>query len=494
MTATVWGDLARQVRQATSSDDPPVWGVLGARLDVVRSRPNLGAWVVLRRFDLPGGNSYAVVGNRRDLVYYRLSPAEADVLELIDGQRTVGEIVVAHLEASGELDMGSVVELVRSLHRGNFLTHPYVDVEAALTRALDPRTGSRARAARFLSTLTVEWSGAERMVQWWHRRGLRHLFAPTGVALALVVALVGFATFLRVSTSEGFHLSTQRPGLGFAVLFVLNLTLIYFHELGHTLCLLHSRPGEIGGLPDLLRCAIVLRRVIGRAAPYHGQRIAQAAAGPYVEAVCTGIVAILLWRFPHGATGQVLYRFCFLGYFVLLLNLVPLLELDGYWILSDMIQVPDLRPRSLTFIRRERVAQDRPAGAVAGTLGGRSGAVRHPRPAVHDLVPLHLVLLLEEELRRGAVEHVARRTAGHRRGGSAGRVHRWAAGAAGGEDGSRGRPAGAGMVAGASFPLAVALAGRRRRDARHPTRLRRPARRGAQRDRWPGDAAHRRRR
>jgi CRP-like cAMP-binding protein len=35
------------------------------------------------------------------------------------------------------------------------------------------------------------------------------------------------------------------------------------------------------------------------------------------------------------------------------LNLVPLLELDGYWILSDFIQVPDLRPRSLQFTQHD---------------------------------------------------------------------------------------------------------------------------------------------
>ena len=40
----------------------------------------------------------------------------------------------------------------------------------------------------------------------------------------------------------------------------------------------------------------------------------------------------------------VLYRFAALNYFVIILNLVPLLELDGYWILSDLIQVRDLRP------------------------------------------------------------------------------------------------------------------------------------------------------
>jgi len=36
-----------------------------------------------------------------------------------------------------------------------------------------------------------------------------------------------------------------------------------------------------------------------------------------------------------------------------IMNLIPLLELDGYYILADLIEVPDLRERSLVFIRRD---------------------------------------------------------------------------------------------------------------------------------------------
>ena len=50
---------------------------------------------------------------------------------------------------------------------------------------------------------------------------------------------------------------------------------------------------------------------------------------------------------------DLLWRFCIVCYFTVLLNLVPLLELDGYWILSDGLRVRDLRPRSLAFVRRE---------------------------------------------------------------------------------------------------------------------------------------------
>jgi len=202
--------------------------------------------------------------------------------------------------------------------------------------------------------LSAEWSGAERLVVWLYRHGLRFLFVPVGFVLTILVALVGVVAFASVTASEGFHVSVQSVGIGFAVLFVLNMAVVFVHELGHAALLVHYR-GRVKsagfriyfGSPCFFvesSDALLLSR---------RQRIAQAFAGPYVEVVFTGVASIALWAAPGGWVAQVLYRFCVLNYFVLFLNLVPFLELDGYWILSDTIQVPDLRPRSLAFLRRD---------------------------------------------------------------------------------------------------------------------------------------------
>jgi hypothetical protein len=129
--------------------------------------------VEVKKFEARGGRVYAMVANRRDLVYYRLDASEIDLHGLLDGTRTLGEIVVAQLELSGELDTASMVDLVRTLHSGGFLTDPYVDVDAAVTRALAAR-GLNARLAKFARTLTIHWSGAEKLTQWCYRHGLRY--------------------------------------------------------------------------------------------------------------------------------------------------------------------------------------------------------------------------------------------------------------------------------------------------------------------------------
>ena len=84
-----------------------------------------------------------------------------------------------------------------------------------------------------------------------------------------------------------------------------------------------------------------------------GQRIVQSVAGPYTELILAGAAALLVWAFPHASVAPTLYKFVVLNYLVIFMNLVPLLELDGYWLLSDLIQVPDLRPMSLSFLRHD---------------------------------------------------------------------------------------------------------------------------------------------
>src|SRR5215213_2766945 len=66
-----------------------------------------------------------------------------------------------------------------------------------------------------------------------------------------------------------------------------------------------------------------------------------------------GIASIVMVLRPDTGLAAFLYRFALINYFIIFMNLIPLLELDGYWIFSDLIQMPDLRRRSLNFVRSD---------------------------------------------------------------------------------------------------------------------------------------------
>jgi CRP-like cAMP-binding protein len=333
--------------------DVDVWAAVEERLDPAAYRPRVGDWVEVRRFRERGGRNYTMAANRRALVYYRLEEAEAPLLDLMDGTRTVGEIVVEHLETSGELDLAGVSEVVRSLHEGGFLTDAYIDVDAALERALVPHD-TRFRLVRALRTGSVSWSGAEGLTRWLHRRGLRHLFGPVGIGLAFALVAVGVVALLGAVAAHTYDLTTRSVLVGFVFFFCLNLVLVFIHELGHATYLVHhDRRIRGSGLRLAMGTPVFFVDssdvlMLGRR-----ERMAQSFAGPYFELVATAIASIALWVWPTGMAGDLLFPFVILSYFGLLLNLLPLLELDGYWILADAIRVRDLRPRARAFLRHD---------------------------------------------------------------------------------------------------------------------------------------------
>ena len=183
---------------------------------------------------------------------------------------------------------------------------------------------------------------------------LRILFHPVAAIAMLVVALGGVAAFVDVERSGRFHLDATAAPAESALLIVLSFVLTFAHELGHAsvekhygrtvgsagFSLYFGRPAFYVTVTD----SLLMDRV---------PRIILFAAGPFAELVLAGLASFALLLFPDSWPAPFLYRFALLNLFMIFLNLVPLLELDGYWIFADLIQVPDLRPRSLEFIQHD---------------------------------------------------------------------------------------------------------------------------------------------
>ena len=83
------------------------------------------------------------------------------------------------------------------------------------------------------------------------------------------------------------------------------------------------------------------------------QRIMESALGPFSEWSSPALGRSSSSHSPTPTFAPLLYKFTVLNYLVIFENLIPLLELDGYFILAETIEVPDLRERSLQFIQHD---------------------------------------------------------------------------------------------------------------------------------------------
>ena len=173
-------------------------------------------------------------------------------------------------------------------------------------------------------------------------------------ALALAAALVGFAALVAIGNAPALaarlpHLGElARPGVWLAWIAAI-AAVKTLHELGHALACRHqgARPREMGvlllaGAPSLYCDVSDAWRLPGK-----WQRMAVSSAGMGVELVIAA-AALLVWRYAEpGLLSTIclsLIVICSVG--TLLINANPLLRYDGYYLLSDWLEVPNLAERA----------------------------------------------------------------------------------------------------------------------------------------------------
>ena len=230
----IWGRLETEAAQTPAPEgDGQLWQRLSDMVDPGQYRPKMADDVEIKEFHLKWGNDYAMIANPRDLLHFKLEPGEVEIVKLMDGTRTVKEIVLERFKESGDLELSAVADLVKQLYTGNFLDRHYVDLEGEVRRAMDETTAAARRGRKFLRTLSIEWTGADRVVTWFYRHGLKYFFSRPVLILGAIIAIAGLPAFVAIVNSDDYNLSGGSLAFGFLILIFLNYFLTFAHELGH---------------------------------------------------------------------------------------------------------------------------------------------------------------------------------------------------------------------------------------------------------------------
>ena len=152
---------------------------------------------------------------------------------------------------------------------------------------------------------------------------------------------------------------------------------ILLHELGHALtCKAFGREIRRGGFMLFFGFPACFVDTSDIWLEPRWRRIAVSGAGAAVDATVAGACALLALVLPPDLAAISL-AFAATTYTVLLFNLFPLLELDGYYILLDLLETPNLRSRSFAFVReslahklwrRERFSREESILTIYGVL------------------------------------------------------------------------------------------------------------------------------
>nr|MDT0659251.1 cyclic nucleotide-binding protein [Micromonospora sp. DSM 115978] len=381
---SVWEALAgRAPGQPLGPAEPGLWSAVVERLNPARAKPLLRPGIEAAELVSVRGVPYVMLrspDDRGGACYLRLSVDEWRLAQLMDGTRTVARLVADFARIAGRLAPDQVTRVVADLAGNRMLAELPVDA----FRRLD-RVHRRPWPVRLGRTLLAAAKGqrmvlanVDPLVNLLYRAGGRLLFTRVAAALLAAVVAVGLGLFIWTwwRADQSLFLTNGSYAAGAAVLLGLNVLALACHELGHALATRHAgrRVPAAGflvyfGIPSVFVDTTDVW-MAGRRA-----RMLTTAAGPAAGLILAGLAQIVGLLVPETAPWT--FKLAFAWYLNALFNLNPFLALDGYYLLMDWLEIPNLRARGLAFVagrlrrRPPRWAQlDREGRLVAlyGTL------------------------------------------------------------------------------------------------------------------------------
>lgn len=298
------------------------------------------------------GRRWHVVHDPSSNSFYRLSGVAHEFVGLLDGTRSVEDVWQASLtkHADEAMTQNEVIQLLSQLYGSNLLAGDISPETEQLLRRGRDRTAKKARQQAIgLMYFRMPLFNPDRIVSWVEPI-LRPLIGPAGFVLWLVLVGAALVSLLPhwERLASGIDGAIAPANWGWMALVFVVLKAI--HELGHgVIC---KRFG--GQVPEFGVMLLVLLPApyVDASAAWGFQskwrRIAVGAGGMLFELSIAAVAAFVWLRTPDETLlHQLAYNALFTASVsTVLFNANPLMKFDGYYILSDLIEVPNLMQRS----------------------------------------------------------------------------------------------------------------------------------------------------
>lgn len=322
---------------------------------VANLKPRLRKHAQLHRHNYRGTPWY-VLQDHSSGRFHRFSPAAYQLIGLMDGRHSMDQVWQHAARAMGEgsLTQAQAIQLLGQLYKADVLI---ADVSAD-TRELFLRQSSSARKQKIQKwksplSIRVPLFDPERfitatlpLVRW--------IFTPWGFLLWLLIVGSSVVTAFIHWPELTRNLSDRIfAGQNILVLLVTFPLIKALHEFGHAYAA-RARGGEVHemGIMFLILMPIpYVDATSSSAFPSRWSRALVGAAGMLTELLLASLALHVWLSTESGFVSAVMFNTMLIaGVSTILFNANPLIRFDGYYILADLIEIPNLGSRSTRYL------------------------------------------------------------------------------------------------------------------------------------------------
>jgi putative peptide zinc metalloprotease protein len=306
------------------------------------------------------GRDYWVIKDPISLKYYRFEEEEHALLEMLDGRSSPDQIKrrFDYRFAPQKITMQELYQFVGMLYRSSLLVSDAPNQGIELKKRAE-KTRKQELRQSLTNILAIRCKGfdPDRMLEALNPWTSWFFSWPAFVAV-LILGLSSLAMLL--TQFELFQSKLPSFTEFFAaknwiwLALVMALTKV-FHEFGHALAC--KRFGgechEMGFMLLVLTPCLYVNVSDSWLLNSKWKRAFIAAAGMYVELVLASIAVFVWWFSTPGMVNQLALNVIFVSSVsTVLFNANPLLRYDGYYILADLLEIPNLRSKATSILQR----------------------------------------------------------------------------------------------------------------------------------------------
>jgi len=338
--------------------EPPIqlYRSIAGKTDIMAYRPALRPGLVCQPMEsLREGGSY-VVKNPDEQRYLKLSKEDYFIYSHFDGIMTVRELLTLYFMEFQALGHERVKGLIGELRSEHFLVEKPVTLFTHLKKKLQKKTlsSSMHTLAGIFFNRQLSVRGLDTTLSWLYKRIIWVFFSAPLVWIYPVLSAAGIALFLSLLFGGHYSLfkTAHSYSLGLVTLALIGIARITLHEGAHAFAVKAcGREVHRGGFLFYFGVPSFFADTSDIWLGSKKERIMVSWAGPYAEIILSALLTLLIVAMPSSPANDLLFKIAFIGFLSAFLNLNPLLELDGYFILIDWLDLPRLRKRSLAFIK-----------------------------------------------------------------------------------------------------------------------------------------------
>lgn len=320
----------------------------------LQMRPDL----VVKRIDYLGVG-YWVVKDPAGLKYYRLQQEQYEVLKLLNSERSLEQIreEMIRVMPTIRLQLSDIQHLITDLHeKGLVYSNREGQGAALLKKHWDEKKRKFFNTLRSLLYLRLPGWDPERTLDRIYPF-FRWMFTPFGVGIYAVTVISSWLLLGIQFEKFSQQLPQFQQFFGWPNLIYLWATLAackVVHEFGHGLSCKHfgGECHEMGVMllvfSPCLYCDVSDSWMLKN----KWARIMIGAAGMYIEILLSAIAIFVWWYTEQG----LLHNLALNTFFVttistVIFNANPLMRFDGYYMMSDFLEIPNLRPKADKLLR-----------------------------------------------------------------------------------------------------------------------------------------------